>query len=143
MVASGAVATAVDGASIGTIDGRVLVSQIAVDLTVSPATIRIGDLATAQATVENLGPEAAGRISVRLRVPAGLLVRGRQPQTIRGLGPGTSGSATWSLCGRAPGRYLVFAEATFGTIVIDSPARLVTVVPGPGHCPTTGGPKHG
>jgi len=143
MVASGAVAAAVDGASTGTLDGRVLMSPITLTLEVTPASLAVGQVAAATVSLVNLGPVAISRIAVRLRNATGLAVRGRQPQWIRLLAVGGSGSLSWSLCGRAPGSYLVFAEATLGAIVVDSPARLVTVRPGPGRCPGAGGPKRG
>lgn len=143
MAASGAVATAVDGAPTGTVGGHVLVSPLAISLTISPTTVQVGELATARATVTNLGPAAVGGISVRLRLAPGLTVRGRQRQFIRRLASGAAGSVSWSLCGRAPGAYLVFAEATLGTLVVDSPTRLLTVTPGGGRCPSRGGLRRG
>jgi hypothetical protein len=138
MVASGAVAAAVDGASEGTIDGRVLISPLALTLVISPPTIHVGDLASALVTASNQGVAPLGRISVRLRAASGLIVRGRQPQTILSLAPGGNGFVSWSLCGRTPGAYVVFAEASVGSLVVDSPARLVTVLAGPGKCPGLG-----
>lgn len=141
LVTSGAGATAVDGAATGTVGGRVLVSPIAISLTISPTTVLTGEPATARATVTNLGPTRVGRISVRLRLASGLMIRGRQIQAIRRLPSGAAGSLLWSLCGRTPGAYLVIAEATLGTLVLDSPARLLTVNPGGPTCPAGGGPK--
>jgi hypothetical protein len=147
MVASGATAAGVDGASEGPLDGRVLMSPLAISLEIAPSTVRPGELAGGRVTVTNLGPIALSRISIRLRFPSELLLRGRQPLSVRRLASGASASVTWLLCGRTPGSYLVFAEATFGStfgsLVVDSPARLLAVRPGTGRCPGPGASKRG
>ena len=88
----------------------------------------------AHAAVRNLGPASIAEVSVRLRAPAGVVMRRTTAKLVRGLGPGATAVVGWSLCGWRPGAYLVFAEATFGHDVIDSPARLLTVTPGGGTC---------
>ena len=138
-VASGAVTSAVDGATAAAVDGRVLISPVAVSLEIAPTNALAGQPVAARAAVSNIGPSTISRVSVRLRVASGLVVRGRQPQSIRRLAPGASASVSWSVCGLSPGSYLVFAEATFGSIVVDSPARVLTIHPGPGRC--SGSPR--
>ena len=88
VVASGAGAAAVDSASEGTIDGRVLISPLALTLVISPTTIHVGDFSSALVTASNQSGAPLGRTSIRLRTATGLIVRGRQPQTIRSLAPG-------------------------------------------------------
>ena len=121
-------------ASNGAVRGQITISPITLDLTMQPATARIGTWVMAHATVRNLGPASIAKVSVRLRAPAGVVMRRTTAKLVRGLGPGATAVVGWSLCGWRPGAYLVFAEATFGHDVIDSPARLLTVTPGGGTC---------
>jgi hypothetical protein len=116
------------------ISGRVVISPITVVLDVSPTTVRVGDRVSARATVANIGAQRLGRITVRLRLASGILIRGAKAPTIRSLAPTASATVSWSLCGRAPGSYVVFAEATIGSMIVASPARLLIVRAGSGKC---------
>ncbi|HET7182084.1 MAG TPA: NEW3 domain-containing protein [Candidatus Limnocylindrales bacterium] len=122
------------GASGAAVRGQVVVSPITIELVISPSTAPAGTWVTARATVRNLGPATIAKVAVRLRAPSGVVLRPTTPKLVRSLGPGASAVVAWSLCGRRPGADLVFAEATFGRVVIDSTARLLTVTAGGGGC---------
>jgi hypothetical protein len=125
---------AAQAATEGSVTGQVLLSPVALDLAIQPATARTGTWVAARVTLRNIGPTALGRITVRVRAAGGLVVRPAAARSVRGLGSGAATSLGWSLCGLAPGAYVVFAEASFGRVVVDSAARLLTVTPGQGTC---------
>jgi hypothetical protein len=141
MVASSAVATAVDGVAPSSVNGRVLMSPLALDLAIRPATARAGKWLGALVTARNIGPTELGRLSVRLRAAPGLVVRPPSSRSVRRLDSGASAILGWSLCGQHPGMYLVFAEASFGGVVVESAARLVTIKAGSGACQRRGAPS--
>jgi hypothetical protein len=118
----------------GSVVGQVAVSPISVELAIRPSTATAGTRVGAAATVHNLSADTIGKVSVRIRAPSGLLVRPASSKSVRRLAAGSSAVLGWSLCASAPGSYLVFAEATVGTVVVDSPARLFTVTAGVGRC---------
>jgi hypothetical protein len=130
MVVSGATRAATEGS----VTGRVLVSPIAIDLVIRTGPERGGSSITASADLRNLGPTVVPRITVRLRTATGLGVRPARDLSVRRLAPGAGASMSWSLCARLPGAYIVFAEATCGGVVVQSPARLVVFTAASGPC---------
>lgn len=101
---------------------------VAVELSLSAGTVRVGDTVKATATVVNVGTARASRVLVSLRVDsAGLRVKGTDPVTISGLQPGNDKSASWSVCALQPGNYLLLARVTVDGASVDSPAVLLSV----------------
>jgi hypothetical protein len=125
---------AAQAATEGSVTGRVLISPVAIDLVITPSTAQVGTSVIAAATLRNLGSVALSKISVRLRAPSGLAIQPSGARSVQGFAPGTSTALSWSVCGRRPGSYLVFAEASYSGTVVDSPARLLTVTAGSGKC---------
>jgi uncharacterized membrane protein len=121
-------------ASSGTVTGRILISPVAIDLVLQPSTARAGTSITAHVTVTNLGQALLARVAVRLRAPDGIAIRPSPSRLVRRLSPASSSTLDWSLCGRRPGAYLVFAEAMVDGVAVDSPVRLLTVTSGAGTC---------
>lgn len=128
---------AAQAATEGTVTGQVLISPIAIGLAIHPSTVPAGTWASAHVSVTNQGKTALVKVAIRLRVPDGVAIKPAPSSLIRQLGASASVGLDWSLCGRRPGAYLVFAEATVNGIAIDSPVRLLTVTSGTGSCGRT------
>ena len=125
---------AVDAATDGTVTGRVLASPIDLALRIQPSMGTTGSWLTAVATVRNLGLTVLRSITVRLRAAVGLVVRPATARSVRRLASGSAASVSWSICGLAPGAYLVFAEASYGAVIVDSAARVITITSGSRSC---------
>ena len=132
-VAASAGAQAATGDSV---TAHVLMSPVALDLTITPSTAKAGAWVGALVTVRNIGPAGLARVAVRLRAPTGLVLRPASARSIRRLAAGSTKALSWALCGRAPGAYLVFAEASFDGIIVVSATRLVSITAGSGACST-------
>lgn len=101
---------------------------VSVELTVSAASVRVGDTLKATATVANVGTGRASNVTVTLRADAaGLQVRGSDTTTLSQLQPGHAKSATWSLCARQTGNYVLLARVTVDGASVDSPAVVLAV----------------
>ena len=137
-VAAPAVSAPARAADVGTVTGRILISPVAISLVIQPPTAKAGTWIGAHVTVSNLGQTPLGKVAVRLRVPDAIALRPATARRVPQLQPGASTALDWSICGRRPGAYLVFAEAIVNGVAIDSPVRLVTVTSGTGSC----GPSH-
>ena len=116
--------TAAGSASIA---AHVRASPLGVALELSASIVTTGQSIKATAKVTNNGVTTVKSIQVELRGdPVGLAFRAGNV-SIGQLKPGKSALATWSVCGRSAGAYVLLARVTFEGVSIDSPARMFLV----------------
>jgi hypothetical protein len=112
------------------VTGHVAMSPLLVALDVSPWQARAGTALQARVIVSNAGPVTVRGIRVRLRFdPTAFIVAPNAARSIAQVKPGGAASVAWQLCGRRPGSYVILAEVSFGGVAIESPARIVMVLP--------------
>jgi hypothetical protein len=122
------------------VPGRVIPNQLFVGLTVSATRTTAGKTVQARASVTNGGFKPLVDASVTVRFdPTGLVVAGSPTVLIGTLDALRTVKATWSLCPRQPGNYVLVASARGTradgvTLSVDSPAVLLTVDAGRGRC---------
>jgi hypothetical protein len=120
------------GAAEQAVDARLTVSPLLVGLELDAAEAATGVAVKARARVLNAGPTTVRDVVVSLRIDTTSFgVRGNRV-TIGQIQAGRTASVAWTLCGRVPGAYLVFAQATLDGVTIESPAALLTILPGSG-----------
>jgi hypothetical protein len=121
------------GSNGASVQARVEISPLVVELSLSVDHARVGERVQARATVANLGDVDLQRVTVALRVDHdGIVLQNREQQTLPKLMSNKSGSVMWSLCGRQAGTYVVLASATLGDVSVDSEALLLTITAGRG-----------
>jgi uncharacterized repeat protein (TIGR01451 family) len=115
-----------------TVTARLDVSPLVIRLELDAATARVGESVRARVRVTNAGPATVRDVDVSLRLDAtAFVVRGAR-QTLSQLQSGRTATVGVTLCGRLPGTYLVLAQATLDGVTIESPASLLTILPGSG-----------
>jgi len=124
-------APAVLSAQSRSVDARLDVNPLRIDLAISTIQATVGQRVQVAASVTNLGPSRVSNIVVELRVATGgLRIQGSTVLSISRLQPGQETSVGWAVCGQSPGNYVLMARATVNDAAIDSPARLLTVIAG-------------
>jgi hypothetical protein len=114
-----------------TINAGVEVSPLGIDLAISTAQAAVGQRVHVAGSIANLGASREANIVVELRVANdGLRIQSATVQNIVRLQPGQQASVAWAICGQTPGNYVLMARATLAGASIDSPARLLPIVPG-------------
>lgn len=124
------------GSSSASLDARVAVNPLAVELALSAGEVTVGRAVRATATVRNLGVSPLQHVVVEIRVdPAGVIVKGSGPKAVGALNGGERARVSWSLCGAVPGAYVVLARATgdgpAGPFSAEGPAALLRVTGDP------------
>lgn len=114
------------------VTARLGVSPLLLQLELDATTVRVGESVKGRVRVSNAGPITVREIAVSVRVDAAALAVKGGRATISQLQPGKTSTVASTLCGRAPGSYLVLAQATLDGVTIESPAVLLTILPGPG-----------
>lgn len=113
------------------VEARVAVSPLVLRLELDTGAAAVGEPVKARARVLNAGAVTVRDVLLSIRVDtAALVVKGGRV-TIAQLPSGRTGTVGWTLCGRAPGVYLVLAQATLDGLTIESPARILTIAAGP------------
>jgi len=131
-VAGASVRAADPGAAERAVSARLTVSPLLVHLELEAASALVGASVKARARVMNAGPTTVRDVVVSLRIDTTSFgVRGNRV-TIGQIGAGRTASVAWTLCGRVPGTYLVLAQATLDGVTIESPAVVLTILPGGG-----------
>ena len=121
--------------SSGSVRGAVRIVPITVGLVLDPTSAAVGASVKAKATVTNAAATGSATFRLELRLDsAGVVVKSGGNNGSITLKPGRSTTVTWNLCGRAAGTYVVLARAEIGGVFVDSPARLLTIRPGPKTC---------
>lgn len=118
------------GADSGAVEARVVVSPLGVGLELRAGSVRVGETVRADARIDNLSSATLAGIVVVLRAdPNGLSIKA-PTVAIGQLRPGKSKSVAWTICGAIPGSYVLLARVSLAGQSIDSPARVLTVLPG-------------
>lgn len=123
-------APAVLAGSEATVTGRVRVSPLTLSLELSTTNGTVGQTLQAQATVSNVGSFSIREIQVELRVDPGGLRVNKGTVDLAQIKAGKSAVASWAVCARVAGTYVLLARATADGASIESPARVLTIVPG-------------
>ena len=113
----------------GAVTGHVRASPLVVTLDLSATTAPVGQVVQARASVTNLASSLVRDITVELRAdPLGLRVT-KPIVKVAQLKAGKSMALSWSICGLAPGAYVVLVRTTESGASFDSAARVLTITP--------------
>jgi hypothetical protein len=122
-------------AGAGPITATVTPNPLEASLSLSAMQISVGGRATATADVRNLGIQPLPGAAVTLQLEStGIAVVGNATQQLGTIPAGGTASASWQVCGVAPGNYVLAAQAAAGDFTAASPARLLAVTQGSGSC---------
>ncbi|TAJ99307.1 MAG: hypothetical protein EPO36_12345 [Chloroflexota bacterium] len=114
------------------VTARLDVSPLLVVLDLEAAAATTGESVKARVRVTNAGPATVRDVMVSLRLDAAAFaIRGAR-QTLSQIPSGRTSTVGVTLCGRVPGAYLVLAQATLDDVTIESPAAILTILPGSG-----------
>lgn len=114
------------------VEARLAVSPILVGIELDTATAAVGSPVKARIRVTNASQATVRDVAVSLRVDTTAVVVKGGRATIGQIPAGRAASVGLTLCGRVPGSYLVLAQATLDGVTIESPAALLTILPGSG-----------
>ncbi len=135
-------ASAGEGHAEATVNARVFVNPLNIELTLSASEARVGQLVRARATASNLGPEPIVGAAMTIRSdPEGVRIAGSATRVVAEVGAGDGQMLTWQLCGTRPGSYVLLARASYvnaaGDLVTsESSASVLTISSGDaGKCP--------
>jgi hypothetical protein len=134
LVALGLLAGVARGGESESLSASVVASPLALSLTLSASQASVGDEVTATASATNLGSAPLSGVELELRVdPLGVVVGGGPKRTVSIAGSSSS-TASWPVCGLAPGSYVVLVSGKLGPVTVESAAQVLDVLPGPGPC---------
>ena len=116
----------------GTVHGRVAVSALTIEVTLSQRAARAGQPVQVRATLVNRSSATVTNLVVHLSAaPAAVSFRPAASRLVRRLTPGTTEVKTWIACAPAPGTYAISAHVEFaGTRVAGVPAQLIVAEAG-------------
>ncbi len=115
-------------ASADTVTGTVLVAPVTLTFALRSSAAAVGRDVKVRVEVDNIGSAPLDAITLRLRLDStSLLIRGDPELILETLKAGKRARAAWSVCPLRSGSYVVLVQASFDSIAIESPARLLLV----------------
>lgn len=113
----------------GTVNARVLVNPLSVEVIRPADPLRQGRWFRVVAQVTNGGATRLDGVGVTLVRPPALLMQGPATQTIPRIPGQSSRRAHWEVCSNTPGGYVVLARAKVGPFTAESPGVVVQILP--------------
>jgi hypothetical protein len=116
------------------ITGTVTPNPLEVSLSLSATQLSVGGRATATVSVRNLGSQLLSGAATLQLESTGIAAAGDATQQLGSIPGGGTASASWQVCGVAPGNYVLVAQAAAGGFSAASLGRLLSVTQGTGSC---------